>query len=352
MVATIESAEEDAVGQQGHDESALLEVEGLSTYFFTRDGVVRAVDDVSFSVAAGETVAVVGESGCGKSVTSLSIMGLLQTPPARIVSGHIKLQGRDLLTLPESEMRKVRGNEISMIFQEPMTSLNPVLTIGRQIGETLVLHEGLSEKEAESRAVELLRLVNIPEAERRVREYPHQLSGGMRQRVMIAMALACQPKLLVADEPTTALDVTIQAQILELMSDLKQKTGSAIIFITHDLGVVAEMAERVVVMYAGKKVEEAPVVDLFERPRHPYTAGLLDSVLKLGSSSGERGKRRLNEIPGTVPSLKDEIVGCPFAPRCSYATDYCRTDAPVLEEKAPEHFAACFHSDQLAEQEN
>ncbi|WP_455429156.1 ABC transporter ATP-binding protein [Fodinicurvata halophila] len=253
MVTTIESAEEDAVGHQGHEECALLEVEGLSTYFFTRDGVVRAVDDVSFSVRAGETLAVVGESGCGKSVTSLSIMGLLQTPPARIVSGHIKLQGRDLLDLPEAEMRKVRGNEISMIFQEPMTSLNPVLTIGRQIGETLVLHEGLSEKEAESRAVDLLRLVNIPEAERRVREYPHQLSGGMRQRVMIAMALACKPKLLVADEPTTALDVTIQAQILELMSDLKQKTGSAIIFITHDLGVVAEMAERVVVMYAGKK---------------------------------------------------------------------------------------------------
>jgi peptide/nickel transport system ATP-binding protein len=253
----------------------LLEVEDLRTYFFTRDGVVRAVDGVSLHVAEGETLAVVGESGCGKSVTSLSILRLIQTPPGRIVSGTIRFQGVDLLQLEEAEMRRIRGNDISMIFQEPMTSLNPVLTIGRQIGETLMLHQQLDRATSLRRAVEMLRLVHIPEAERRITEYPHQLSGGMRQRVMIAMALACNPKLLIADEPTTALDVTIQAQILDLMRELKRKTGAAIVLITHDLGVVAEMAQRVVVMYAGRKAEEAPVGELFRRPMHPYTQGLL-----------------------------------------------------------------------------
>lgn len=330
--------------------SPLLEVEDLRTRFFTRDGVVRAVDGVSFSVHAGETMAIVGESGCGKSVTSLSILRLVPSPPGKIVSGAIRFDGRDLLSLSEAEMQRVRGNEISMIFQEPMTSLNPVMTIGRQIGETLILHEGLSREAALKRSVELLSLVKIPEAARRVHEYPHQLSGGMRQRVMIAMALACQPKLLVADEPTTALDVTIQAQILDLMSNLKREIGSAIVFITHDLGVVAEMAERVVVMYAGRKVEEGPVADLFSHPRHPYTAGLLGSAPKLGSSRTGKAER-LREITGAVPSLSEAIIGCAFAPRCPYARDLCRQKAPPFEEKAPGHFAACFYSDEVVEQE-
>ncbi len=266
----------------------LLEVEGLKTYFFTRDGVVRAVDGVSFSVYTGETLAIVGESGCGKSVTSLSILRLIASPPGRIVSGKLRFEGRDLLSLSEREMRAVRGNEISMIFQEPMTSLNPVLTIGRQIAETLELHRGLSTHKAMQRAIAMLRLVNMPEPERRVTQYPHQLSGGMRQRVMIAMALACDPRLLIADEPTTALDVTIQAQILDLMRALKDKTGAAIVLITHDLGVVAEMAQRVVVMYAGRKVEEAPVAQLFAQPRHPYTQGLLNSIPRLKQKAHQR----------------------------------------------------------------
>src|SRR6201981_1699471 len=259
----------------------LLEVADLKTWFFTRDGVVRAVDGVSFHVIPGETLAIVGESGCGKSVTALSILRLIPSPPGRIVSGAIRFAGRDLLGLSESEMRDVRGNDISMIFQEPMTSLNPVLTIGRQIAETLTLHQGLDHKAALTRAVEMLRLVHIPEAQRRIGQYPHQLSGGMRQRVMIAMALACNPKLLIADEPTTALDVTIQAQILDLMRELKQKVDAAIVLITHDLGVVAEMAQRVVVMYAGKKAEEAPVGRLFRRALHPSNQALLNSVARL-----------------------------------------------------------------------
>src|SRR5881398_937318 len=295
----------------------LLEVADLRTWFFTRDGVVRAVDGVSFSVMPGETLAIVGESGCGKSVTALSVLRLVPSPPGRIVSGRIRFAGRDLLRLSEAEMRRVRGNEVSMIFQEPMTSLNPVLTIGRQIAETLTLHQGLDHKAALRRAVEMLRLVHIPEAQRRIAQYPHQLSGGMRQRVMITMALACNPKLLIADEPTTALDVTIQAQILDLMRGLKDKTGAAIVLITHDLGVVAEMAQRVVVMYAGRKVEEATVGDLFARPRHPYTRGLLDSIPKLGAVSKHGEVRRLSEIAGTVPSLAEPIVGCAFAPRCA-----------------------------------
>jgi peptide/nickel transport system ATP-binding protein len=320
----------------------LLEIEDLRTWFFTSDGVVRAVDGVSYSVAAGETLAVVGESGCGKSVTAMSVLRLLPSPPARIVSGAIRFEGRDLLTASEAEMRKIRGNEISMIFQEPMTSLNPVFTVGRQIAETLELHQGLTTAEADARAVEMLELVRIPEAKRRASEFPHQLSGGMRQRVMIAMALACKPKLLIADEPTTALDVTIQAQILELMLDLKEKVGAAIVLITHDLGVVAETAQRVVVMYAGRKVEEATVEDLFARPLHPYTRGLMGSIPRLAG-----GAKRLTEIPGIVPRLNQPIVGCAFAERCAFVQPRCRTEAPAFEAKAPGHFAACFESGNL-----
>jgi peptide/nickel transport system ATP-binding protein len=325
----------------------LLEVDDLRTYFFTRDGVTRAVDGISYSVKPGETLAIVGESGCGKSVQALSVLRLIASPPGRIVSGAIRFQGQNLLDLDEAAMRHIRGNEISMIFQEPMTSLNPVLNIGRQIGETLMLHQNLDHGAAARRTVEMLSLVHIPEPERRLKQYPHQLSGGMRQRVMIAMALACSPKLLIADEPTTALDVTIQAQILDLMLELKRKTGSAIIFITHDLGVVAETAQRVVVMYAGRKVEEANVRDLFRTPRHPYTRGLLGAVPQLGSSLRDEHKR-LIEIPGVVPSLREPIVGCAFAPRCSFATDRCRREAPTFERKAEGHAAACFESDRVA----
>jgi peptide/nickel transport system ATP-binding protein len=327
---------------------ALLEVQNLQTHFGTIDGVVRAVEGLSFQIEAGETVAIVGESGCGKSVTSLSVLRLIAEPPGRI-AGKILFQGRDLLALSEPEMRQIRGNDISMIFQEPMTSLNPVLTVGRQIGETLELHQGMNRQQAEARAVEMLTLVGIPAPARRVREYPHQLSGGMRQRVMIAMALACNPKLLIADEPTTALDVTIQAQILDLMRDLKTRLDSAIMLITHDLGVVAEMAQRVVVMYAGRKVEEAGVRDIFARPRHPYTRGLIGAVPKLGSSLIEGGRTKLAEIPGLVPSLRKPIVGCAFAGRCALATDLCRTVAPAIEAKALGHFVACHYAEREAE---
>jgi peptide/nickel transport system ATP-binding protein len=320
----------------------LLAIENLQVHFRTPDGVNRAVDGVSFSIGSGETLAIVGESGCGKSVTAMSILRLLPEPPAR-TAGAIRFQGRNLLDLPNRAMRKIRGNEISVIFQEPMTSLNPVLTVGRQIGETLRLHQGLSRTKAEARAVEMLKLVGIPEPQRRVREYPHQLSGGMRQRVMIAIALACSPKLLIADEPTTALDVTIQAQILDLMRDLKKRVGAAIMLITHDLGVVAEVADRVVVMYAGRKVEEAAVNELFRAPKHPYTRGLMGAVPKLGAV--EHGaSARLAEIPGMVPSLKTRIDGCVFAGRCPDVTDLCRTYAPALEPKAPGHLAACHYA--------
>jgi peptide/nickel transport system ATP-binding protein len=325
---------------------ALLEVENLQTHFRTPDGVNRAVDGVSFHVDEGETLAIVGESGCGKSVTANSILRLIPEPPGRI-AGVIRFQGTDLLKVSERAMRDIRGNDISMIFQEPMTSLNPVLTVGRQLGETLRLHQGLDKRAAEERAIEALVLVGIPEPRRRVREYPHQMSGGMRQRVMIAMALACNPKLLIADEPTTALDVTIQAQILELMADLKRKVGAAIVLITHDLGVVAEVAERVMVMYAGRKVEEAPVAKLFRAPRHPYTRGLLGAVPKLGSSLAGV-ETRLAEIPGVVPSLKERIPGCVFAGRCPLATDLCREVAPALETKAPGHVAACHYAEREA----
>ncbi|MGE0221616.1 MAG: ABC transporter ATP-binding protein [Acetobacteraceae bacterium] len=323
---------------------ALLEVENLQTHFATPDGVVRAVEGVSFNIEAGETVAIVGESGCGKSVTSMSILRLIQEPPGKI-AGSIRFQGRDLLKLTEPEMRDIRGNSISMIFQEPMTSLNPVLTVGRQIGETLQLHQGMNSRDAEAKAIEMLTLVGIPAPARRVREYPHQLSGGMRQRVMIAMALACNPKLLIADEPTTALDVTIQAQILDLMRDLKTRMGSAIMLITHDLGVVAEMAARVVVMYAGRKVEEAPVTEIFGRPLHPYTRGLIGAVPKLGSSLEEGGRGKLSEIPGLVPNMRRPIVGCPFASRCPMATDLCTKVAPAIETKGPDHLVACHYAE-------
>ncbi len=321
----------------------LIEVHNLQTHFATQDGIVRAVEGMTFTVDAGETIGIVGESGCGKSVTAMSILRLIPEPPGKI-AGTIRFQDRDLLALSEAEMRAIRGNEISMIFQEPMTSLNPVLTVGRQIGETLRLHQGLSGRQAEAKAIEALILVGIPEPARRVREYPHQMSGGMRQRVMIAMALACNPKLLIADEPTTALDVTIQAQILDLMRDLKRRLGSAIMLITHDLGVVAEMAERVVVMYAGRKVEEAPVREIFARPMHPYTQGLLGAVPKLGSSLAGHGRGRLTEIPGLVPSLREPIVGCAFAGRCAFATDLCRRSAPPIEVKAPAHHVACHYA--------
>jgi len=333
------------------DNRPLLQIENLQTHFGTIDGVVRAVEGVSFHINAGETLAVVGESGCGKSVTAMSILRLIPEPPGKM-AGAIRFMGDNLLEKTEAEMRDIRGNSISMIFQEPMTSLNPVLTVGRQIGETLVLHQGMNAQQAEAKAVEMLTLVGIPEPARRVREYPHQLSGGMRQRVMIAMALACNPKLLIADEPTTALDVTIQAQILDLMRDLKTRMGSAIMLITHDLGVVAEMAERVVVMYAGRKVEEGGVVQIFGNPRHPYTRGLLGSVPKLGSSLEEgHGREKLAEIAGLVPSLKQRIVGCAFAGRCDRVTDLCRQVTPAIEEKANGHWAACHHSPREMQEE-
>lgn len=324
---------------------ALLEVDNLQTHFATPDGVVRAVEGLSFHIEAGETLGIVGESGCGKSVTSMSILRLIPEPPGKI-AGAIRFEGRDLLKVSEQEMRDIRGNAISMIFQEPMTSLNPVLTVGKQIGETVRLHQGMNAKDAEAKAVEMLTLVGIPAPGRRVREYPHQLSGGMRQRVVIAMALACNPRLLIADEPTTALDVTIQAQILDLMRDLKTRLGSAIMLITHDLGVVAEMAQRVVVMYAGRKVEEAPVNEIFARPMHPYTRGLLGAVPKLGASLDEEVRARLAEIPGLVPSLRKPIVGCAFAGRCPRVTDICRRVAPAIEPKAPSHSVACHYAGQ------
>jgi peptide/nickel transport system ATP-binding protein len=320
----------------------ILAIDDLKTWFFTRDGVVRAVDGVSFTLRAGETLGVVGESGCGKSITALSVLRLIQSPPGRIVGGAIRFKGRNLLDLSEAEMRALRGNQISMIFQEPMTSLNPVLNIGYQISETLMLHQGLSRSAALARAVEMLTLVRIPEAERRVRQYPHQLSGGMRQRVMIAMALACNPQVLIADEPTTALDVTIQAQILHLIQELKAKLGTAVILITHDLGVVAETAQRVIVMYAGRNVEAAPVEELFAAPLHPYTRGLMAAVPRLGSSL-EAGRRKLAEIPGMVPSLRDAPAGCAFAPRCTYATDRCRAEYPPIEDAGNGHLIACWN---------
>jgi peptide/nickel transport system ATP-binding protein len=319
----------------------LLEVKGLKTHFFTDEGVVRAVDGVDFYINKGETLGVVGESGCGKSVTALSIMRLIATPPGRIVEGQILYDGRNLLDLTPAQMRKIRGKEISMIFQEPMTSLNPVFTVGEQIAEALRLHEGLNRRDAMDKTVEMLKLVHIPNAERRVKEYPHQLSGGMRQRIMIAMALSCNPKLLIADEPTTALDVTIQAQILELLNELKSKLGMAIMLITHDMGVIAETAQRVVVMYAAKVAEEAPVGDLFKEPLHPYTQGLLRSIPRIDLAAVK--KLKLETIPGTVPTLRGpEKPGCRFAPRCSFAKPMHFENTPELKEVRPGHKVACF----------
>ncbi|MDB4896675.1 MAG: oligopeptide/dipeptide transporter, ATPase subunit [Firmicutes bacterium] len=323
----------------------LLDIRNLRTYFYTEDGVVPAVDGVNLHVKRGETLGVVGESGCGKSQTSLSVMRLIPMPPGKIMEGsEIFFEGQDLLKKSESEMRKIRGNDISMIFQEPMTSLNPVYTIGDQIAEAIQLHQGLNHREAINKAIDMLRLVGIPLPERRVKEYPHQLSGGMRQRVMIAMALSCNPKLLVADEPTTALDVTIQAQILELMKRLKKELGMAIMLITHDLGVVAEMAERVVVMYAGKVVEEGDVVSIFKNPIHPYTEGLLKSVPRMDAEAG-----KLHVIEGVVPNPLHMPEGCRFNPRCPYAIDKCRETQPPLEQIAPGRWVACFlATDRLA----
>ncbi|MBL8675240.1 MAG: ABC transporter ATP-binding protein [Rhodospirillales bacterium] len=328
-----------------------LDVRGLKTWFFTRRGVVKAVDDVSFQVHHGETLAIVGESGCGKSITALSLMRLVPTPPGRIVAGSVEMDGVDLLTLEEPAMRALRGDRISMIFQEPMTSLNPVMTVGNQVGEALRLHRDMSRAEAAKKAVEMLEIVKIPDAERRAREYPHQLSGGMRQRVMIAMALACEPNVLIADEPTTALDVTIQAQILDLIVELQREFGTAVVLITHDLGVVAETARRVIVMYAGRKVEEAVVGELFADPLHPYTRGLMGSIPRLGLMRGEdvapepgAPPRRLQEIAGIVPALNDLPPGCAFAPRCTLADDRCRVSYPPYEEHKPGHWAACWHA--------
>ncbi len=341
---------EQGAGQEAPAAAAesVLEVENLQTHFFTNDGVVRAVDGVSYGVRRGETLGVVGESGCGKSVTALSILRLVASPPGRIVGGAIRLEGRNLLDATETEMEEVRGNEISMIFQEPMTSLNPLFTVGKQISEAIALHQGLSKREAMDRAIEMLREVHIPEPERRAHEYPHQLSGGMRQRVMIAMAISCNPKVLIADEPTTALDVTIQAQILDLMRETQRSQGQAVILITHDMGVVAENADRVVVMYAGRKVEEAEVDELFDHPGHPYTEGLLGAIPSLETAAhDETGRGRLNEIEGMVPSLANLPPGCAFAPRCRYASAQCRQDYPPLERHRPGHWVACWHADRL-----
>jgi peptide/nickel transport system ATP-binding protein len=322
--------------------TSVLAVRDLKTYFFTEDGITRAVDGVSFDVDHGETLGIVGESGCGKSVAALSVLRLLPERIGRIVAGSVHFDGVDLLALSEGEMRDIRGNRIAMVFQEPMTSLNPVLTIGHQIAEALRIHKGINRGEARKHAGRMLEIVRIPDAQNRLDDYPHQFSGGMRQRAMIAMALACSPKLLIADEPTTALDVTIQAQVLKLILELKEKTGAAVILITHDLGVVAETCQRVIVMYAGRKVEEASVLELFDRPAHPYTRGLLASIAR--GSAGARAKR-LQEIPGVVPSLKGPIAGCAFAPRCRHAIDRCHHEAPALRniggDRAP-HLAACF----------
>jgi peptide/nickel transport system ATP-binding protein len=316
----------------------LLQVSDLSVRFDTDEGPVHAVDRMSFSLSAGEVLGIVGESGCGKSVTCMSLVRLL--PETASIEGQVLFDGRDLLALSPRRLRSVRGREISFVFQEPMTSLNPVFTVGRQIGEVLQRHLGLSRGAARARVVELLRLVRIPAPERRVHEYPHQLSGGMRQRVMIAMALACDPKVLVADEPTTALDVTIQAGILDLLRDIRERLGTAVILITHNLGVVADIADRVLVMYAGRKAEESDVSELFAHPQHPYTIGLLGAIPR--PSDGEQIER-LREIPGRVPSLRELPVGCAFADRCPRADDTTRTNQPELREIRPDHLVACFH---------
>ena len=317
----------------------LLEIKGLKTHFDTDDGIVRAVDGVDITINKGETLCVVGKSGCGKTVTAMSVLKLIAMPPGRIVEGQILFEGRDLVPLTSHEMDDIRAKEIGFIFQEPMTSLNPVLSIGEQVAESLRRHEGLSKKDALARAIEMLKLVQIPNAAGRVHDYPHQFSGGMRQRVVIAMALACKPKLVIADEPTTALDVTIQAQILDLLQDMKERLGMAVMLITHAMGVVAETAQRVVVMYAGKVVEEAPVDELFADPRHPYTQGLIRSIPRIDLASEH--KTRLEAIGGSVPILINPAPGCRFAPRCRYAMSVCSEREPRLREIAPGHRMAC-----------
>jgi oligopeptide transport system ATP-binding protein len=322
----------------------LLDVKNLRTQFFTQDGVVKAVDDVSFHLMPGETLGIVGESGCGKSITAMSVMRLIPSPPGKIVSGQIMFDGEDVMKMSDEEVRSIRGNKIAMIFQDPMTSLNPVLTINRQISEALELHLGMSKGQARSRAIELLKMVGIPNAEERVDQYPHQFSGGMRQRVMIAMALSCNPSLLIADEPTTALDVTIQAQILDLMRNLQQEHNTALMMITHDLGVVAGMTDRIQVMYAGHVVETAPTEELFANPRHPYTVGLLNSIPRLDAAA----KTKLNPIRGLPPDLIDLPDMCPFLPRCDYAREKCEQQNPPLLEVNDVHRSACWFWDEVS----
>ena len=317
----------------------ILRIQGLKTHFATDDGWVRAVDGVDIDIGAGETVGVVGESGCGKTVTAMSVLKLLPMPPGKIVEGQILWQGRDIVPLSKDEMNEIRAKEIAIIFQEPMTSLNPVYTVGEQIAEVVRRHERASRKQAMDRAAEMLQLVGIPDPAARVHNYPHQFSGGMRQRVMIAMALSLNPKLLIADEPTTALDVTIQAQILDLLADMKERLGMAVMLITHAMGVVAEVTQRVVVMYAGKVVEEAPVRQLFARPMHPYTQGLIRSIPRLDRAG--KAKERLEAIPGTVPNMLQPPAGCRFAARCKFAKDECRSALPPLREVEPGHKVAC-----------
>ena len=316
----------------------LLEINNLSTYFFTQDGIVKAVDDISYDLEEGEVLGVVGESGCGKSVHALSVMRLVPTPPGRTVAGEVRFEGEDLLKMDDSEMRNIRGNRIAMVFQEPMTSLNPVLTIGRQVTETLELHQNMSRQQARTRAAELLQTVGIPDAARRLVDYPHQFSGGMRQRVMIAMALSCNPRLIIADEPTTALDVTIQAQILELMQQLARDFGTAMIIITHNLGVVARYADNVNVMYAGRIIETGSAEEIYHNPKHPYTLALLNSVPRLDSSE----RIRLDAIEGLPPDLVNLPVGCSFAPRCKFVYEQCIDETPVLSEAAEGHTSACW----------
>jgi peptide/nickel transport system ATP-binding protein/oligopeptide transport system ATP-binding protein len=325
------------LNEKGH----LLDIQRLKTYFYTLEGTARAVEDVSFFLDEGETLGLVGESGCGKSVTALSVMRIIKNPPGKIVNGQILFEGTDLLKLSGPKMRAIRGARISMIFQEPMTSLNPVYTIGHQITEMFMIHKKLGREESRQRAVETLRQVQMPSPRKRANEYPHQLSGGMRQRAMIAMAMACNPKILIADEPTTALDVTIQAQILDLMLKLKEDFGAAVLIITHDLGVVAEIAQRIVVMYAGRVVEEGTTRDIFENPKHPYTQGLLRSVPRLGERS-RKGRTRLLEISGMVPSLYELPRGCSFHPRCRYAMDICRETPPKFFDLGGIHRMRCY----------
>jgi oligopeptide transport system ATP-binding protein len=318
--------------------TSLLEVQNLTTRFQTMDGTVHAVNGISYNLGQGQTLGIVGESGCGKSVSALSVMGLIPKPPGKITAGHVLYRGQDLLSLREEEMERVRGNEIAMVFQDPMTSLNPVLTVGRQISEALVVHQGTGWKEAQQQAVELLERVGISQPVDRYNNYPHQLSGGMRQRVMIAMALSCNPSVLIADEPTTALDVTIQAQIIDLVKELRDQVGLAMVWITHDLGIVAGLADQVIVMYAGFIVERGGVDDIYEHPSHPYTLALLNSLPRVDRTNGGR----LKTIPGLPPDLLELPLGCPFAPRCQYVREHCHRENPQLEPVGPDHEIACW----------